>query len=298
MSQQRLSFDNDAEFDSVFYVKKVNGQESDTVNNIIGMIRLQLHRINEVSRPHITVREITNVHEIDSHTLIIAIGGDGTMLHAAGLSGSTGATVMGISLSKVGFLTDFTIDELHWKQQIRSIFSKRETSMFPRESRVILSVTDDDSRFYVMNEISIANNSSDSVIDYTITVDGLNAGTHRANSVIVATPTGSTAYALSAGGAIIYPSLNVLEITPVAPLTMASRSIIVGGHSTIEISARVRDGGQISIRGDGRLISTYTTTDSDDAKVFTIKTDPNSATLLHTPNWNFFDVLTDKLGRN
>jgi NAD+ kinase len=295
MSQQRLQFDNDAEFDSVFYVKKVNGQETTAINEIIGIIRSQLYYINKPSK---IVREITDINEIDSHTLIIAIGGDGTMVYAARLSSRTGATVMGVSLSKVGFLTDFTVDDLHGKQQIRSIFSKHETSTYPREQRVMLSVTDATSRFYATNEISIANNNSDSVIDYTITVDGLGAGTHRANSVIVATPTGSTAYALSAGGAIIYPSLNVLEITPVAPITMSSRSIIVGGYSTIEISARVRDGGQISIRGDGRLISTYNTANSEDAKAFTIKTDFNPATLLHTPNWNFFDVLTDKLGWN
>jgi NAD+ kinase len=150
--------------------------------------------------------------------------------------------------------------------------------------------------FSTMNEVSIANSQSDSAVEYHLRINQHYAGLHRANSVVISTPTGSTAYALSAGGAIVYPSLSVVEIVPVAPLTMASRPIIVSGDATIEVEARIRDGGSISARGDGLLFGNYVTDTSEMSVKFTVSVHPNKARLLHAPDWNFFEVLTNKLG--
>jgi len=240
---------------------------------------------------------ISDQCDITQDTLIVAIGGDGTMLYASDIAVSTGATVMGINTGRVGFLTDFSFEDLQKNSYLGSILDVGKTSLFPREDRIMLfTTTPEGYEFSTMNEISIANSNSDSAIEYEVWVDNMSAGSHRANSVVISTPTGSTAYALSAGGAIIYPSLNVLEITPVAPMTMASRPIIVGGDAVIKVSARIRDGGTVSIRGDGQLFGSFDTHNSGEAATFTINTQPNKVRLLHTPAWNFFEVLTTKLG--
>jgi NAD+ kinase len=286
-------------FDSVFIVEKVNGQDVDRVAAVVTEVRKQLVEVNCWVDPSAIVLELGDANEIDENTLIIAIGGDGTMLYAGGLAAQSKATVMGINTGRVGFLTDFSLEDIINHGYIINIMLPDQTKVFAREDRVMLTVTPETGpSFNTMNEISIANSFSDCAIEYNVRVNGMSAGSHRANSVVVSTPTGSTAYALSAGGAIIYPSLNVLEITPVAPLTMASRPIIVSGDSVIKIDARIRDGGSISARGDGRLFITRETKSSDESVSFIISVNSNKVRLLHAPNWNFFEVLTNKLGWN
>ncbi len=284
-------------FDSIYFVKKVNGQDSDRVTYIITALRKQVLNAN-LSLDNKIV-ELSNIDYINNRTLLVAIGGDGTMLHACSIAAPVDAFVIGVNVGSVGFLTDFHAEEIIGYNYLWQILMGGCKTKFPMEDRIMLSVVPNTGpSFTTMNEVSIANKYSDSIIDYDVMIDGNDAGVHRANSVIVSTPTGSTAYALSSGGSIMYPSLKALEIIPVAPLTMTSRPIIVGGRSEIQITARVRDGGSISARGDGRLLGDYTTTCSCESISFMISVYPKLVRLIHTPGWNFFDVLTNKLGWN
>ena len=146
-----------------------------------------------------------------------------------------------------------------------------------------------------LNDVVISDLYADSIIEYELHVGSSNAGKHKANSVIVSTPTGSTAYAMFAGGAIIEPDLDVLEIIPVAALTMSARPMIVSGCNPIKVRITKKDGAENSIKADG--IRCAIPQHTGDLEV-TITRLEKQVTLLHTPEWNFFELLNKKLGWN
>ena len=131
------------------------------------------------------------------------------------------------------------------------------------------------------------------MITYRLLFDDTDAGIYRANSILVSSPTGSTAYSLSAGGALMMPSIQALQVVPVAPLTMTARPIIVSADTQIEIQAW---GGQVATRSDGLewITSHVDYTKEEPFSLFV--QNQGSVRILHNKDWNFFDMLTQKLG--
>lgn len=287
-------------FTSIHIVPKLN-QVTHAVEGIIKQVR-------EVAFKH-NVREVTQ-EQIEPYTLVIAVGGDGTMLEAMKRAHKAGALVIGIHAGNVGFLTEFSNDaclpailtELMQLVVDDDLINNKNSSFVVEHRFMVRTHLPNGEAILGMNEVSIAGAYSDQMINYHLGISprGVgwlsDAGVHKANTIMVSTPTGSTAYSMSAGGALMTPDLRAMQIVPVAPHTLTSRPIITSGHSTIQVSAW---GAPIALRVDGttRLL-TESFHHQHDPLVVKILMDQTPVNVLHLRMWNFYGVLTNKLGWN
>lgn len=273
------------DFTKVYIVRKLNHADGPIVKTVAAQVVRAAQYIG-----HLVIDDVT---KIDKDTLIVAVGGDGTMLEAMRLAVMKEAIATGINLGKVGFLTDFANAGLLYTELLE-LFD--DSCGFPLESRIAITANrvgaeGNDFPIPVFNEFVLSNVSSDEIITYRLRIDNVDAGEHRANAVIVGTPTGSTAYTLSNGGSLLYPSMNVMQIVPVAPLSLSSRPIIVPGNAEISIS--IKTDGTTALKGDGIRVCEFRENQDIDVSITGYK---NPVRILHTKDWNFFNMLTDKLG--
>lgn len=265
----------------LYFVKKLNAPNDPVVTQLAEAITERA-----VAKGAVVLDQLPPMHMSwnSPPVLIIAIGGDGTMLEAMRLSAHSGYDCIGINRGRIGFLTDLSdpvnsIEKLMWFDR-KSWVEERITLEALVKERSPLEAMG-------CNEVSVSRQEPDTTLTYQLIVDGMDAGVHRANAVMVATPTGSTAYSLSAGGALMLPSIKALQITAVAPMTLTARPIIVSSDSTVQIRVMSEDA---QVRVDGQLLDTVS---GDDTIV--VSTGP-SARVVHMEGWNFFSTLSEKLG--
>jgi NAD+ kinase len=275
-------------FKSFNIIAKLNSENDLFVQRVLTLVRCVLFE----SKLHEKVANSKNLNH-----LVVAIGGDGTMLEAIRCAALTGSTAVGINLGRVGFLTDIGIGD-HSLTELASTFKKLlqgQLSSF-QELRTVLTTSVQPLHKLAANEVTVSQLYADSMITYRLTINNFNAGIHRANAIMVATATGSTAYSLSAGGALMMPDIGAIQVVPVAPLTMTSRPIVVSSRHSVKIEAW---GGPISVRFDGQRIDM-----EDQERVYTrehpyeivVSSFEYKASILHLEDWNFFNILTEKLG--
>jgi NAD+ kinase len=164
--------------------------------------------------------------------VLIAMGGDGTMLSAAREVGTKGTPILGVNLGKLGFLAEFAPEEL--QNALESVLAGR----YVIEERLLLEATTPSLPGKVMhavNDVVVDKSRSARVIDIETYINGTFAVTYRGDGLIISTPTGSTAYALSNGGPIVTPTATVIGITPIAPHTLSGRPLIVPDTDTIRV---------------------------------------------------------------
>lgn len=272
-------------FYTLHVIPKLNSEDDPVVQHVIDMITFVARATN--------VR-VVGRDEIEGHTLVVAVGGDGTMLEAMRVAALYDATALGVNLGRVGFLSDLNIqDPKHGSltDAMTSILTRRVATSV--EHRTVLVSTIDD-RTLACNEFSVSPTEGDTMLTYHLRIGSMSAGVHRANSILIATATGSTAYSLSAGGALMMPGLDAIQIVPVAPMTMTSRPILVPNH--MPITVEVCSPG-VSIRADGQRIHTDTHPFTRQSPYsITVRRYIREAKVLHLEGWNFFDTLTQKLG--
>lgn len=273
-------------------VKKLNAQDDPFIEELAANIALMC---KEVGLLPIAREKYSLLERAGSMCLIFAIGGDGTMLEAMKMSAQYGGIAVGINMGRVGFLTDFTAKPIGSLTTILSDVIDGYTKAFVEDRSMLFASANGDTAL-AGNEVTVSQVYADSMICYRLIVGGMDAGVHRANAVMVATATGSTAYSLSAGGALMMPDLASVQIVPVAPLTMTSRPLVVPSSKEVVIEAW---GAPVSTRVDGQLLTgvrpdhTYT---KENPFRIEIKQYDRKAHILHLEGWNFFDVLTNKLG--
>ncbi|MCP5536050.1 MAG: NAD(+)/NADH kinase [Akkermansiaceae bacterium] len=167
--------------------------------------------------------------------VVAVLGGDGTMLNAANQLGPANIPVAGINIGTLGFLTTCTDDEL-------DIFAKavaqKNYTLIPRMQlrATITSADGGEISFLALNEITLARGQTGRLVALDAWVDGELLNHYRADGLIVATTTGSTAYSLSAGGPLIAPKADVFVITPICPHSLSNRSLVVSDSSTVELA--------------------------------------------------------------
>lgn len=171
--------------------------------------------------------------------LVITVGGDGTMLRAARLLAGSGVPVLGINRGRLGFLADISPHDM--LKQLDAVLAGR----FERGSRSLLQVTliparGKQQQRLAVNDCVLQKWETGRMLDYETWIDGHYVNTHGGDGVIVASATGSTAYALSCGGPIIHPALDAMVIAPICPHTLSDRPIVISAGSTVEIR-RVQD---------------------------------------------------------
>lgn len=277
-------------YDKVWLVRKLDDPESIRVKAVIDDI------MSAADLEDITGHK----DKVDDSTLIVSIGGDGTAIEAMKIGALGQADVMCFNLGRIGFLADYEPNRVfeYFTNMLRGDSQKIE-------HRSLLSAIGNQNSTLAVNEIAVSRLYADEMIVYELFIDGAYAGSHRANGVIASTPTGSTAYALSAGGAILHPNVDVIQIVPIAPATMTSRPIIVSAASDIIIKVNVKQlrgaSKQVIVRADGQVTDLSWKDDADDVKIahaVKITGSPNKARIIHPAHWNYFDVLTEKLNWN
>lgn len=220
--------------------------------------------------------------------LIVVLGGDGTMISASRMIGDAETPVLGVNHGSLGYLTDFRIEEMF--PALESII----TGEYEVDRRVML-----DAELLrkgkcvaggrVLNDVVINKAALARIIDIDVNLDGLFVNKFRADGLIVATPTGSTAYNLSAGGPIIYPSMNAVVLTPICPFTLTNRPLVVPDTAEIELTLLNENEGVI-LSLDGQ--TGFPMKAGDRVLISKSRVTFN---LVQPANRNYFDVLRDKL---
>jgi len=181
--------------------------------------------------------------------VIISIGGDGTVLRAASVAAKADIPIVGINCGTLGYLNDIEPEETHLLEALK-------TEDFSIDDLMLLAVTlckSDGSKeeFLVLNEVLFSRGASPRIADINLYCDGVHVSDYSADGLIFATPTGSTAYSLSAGGPIIHPRLESITVTPVCPHPTAStRALVFPSDSVLMVAAKVRGGESACITVD------------------------------------------------
>lgn len=181
-------------------------------------------------------RNIQEVFGVEQADLIISLGGDGTMLIAAKEAIRGDIPVLAINMGSLGYLAEVK------PQEAVQMMQDYENGNYKTEERSFLKVKYEDNVFYALNELVITKGGHEAhLIQVEVYSNDAFVNKYRADGIIVATPTGSTAYSLSAGGSIVHPGLNALTITPLAPQSLTARPIIVNGCEVLSFKATSRD---------------------------------------------------------
>ncbi|NOS89125.1 MAG: NAD(+) kinase [Methylococcaceae bacterium] len=221
--------------------------------------------------------------------LVIAVGGDGTFLAAARAIVGYGIPLIGINLGRLGFLVDISPQDLSSKLQpiLHGHYSEEHRYLLRakiiRDGQVIHEET-------AVNEVAIHRWVTPSMIEIVTKIDGVFLNSQRSDGLIISTPTGSTAYSLSAGGPILYPSLNALVLVPLNPHTLSNRPIVI--HDTAEIEISFCQTKQINALVTCDHIEIPDVRISD--KILITK-DPKPIRILHPEGQDFFQILRNKL---
>ena len=220
--------------------------------------------------------------------LAIVIGGDGTMLAAARNLVRHGVPLVGVNQGRVGFMTDIGRDDMHAGvgAVLDGEFLLEERSLLDaeilREGKSVL-------RTLALNEAVVGKGAQGRLIEFELSIDGEFVYALRADGVIVATPTGSTAYAMSAQGPILHPAVPALALVPLNPHTLSARPVSVSDKSRIEISlVRAVDA---RAHFDG-----FALTDMQEGDRLTLKRSADTVRFVHPPGYRYFATLREKLG--
>ncbi len=221
--------------------------------------------------------------------LIVAIGGDGTMLFAAQLAIGRGVPLLGINRGRLGFLTDVSPEEMignfdavldgRFETDPRQLLAARLTLADGRTNEV-----------RALNDVVVQRHESGRMVELETWIDGRFVNTHGGDGLVIASSTGSTAYALSCGGPIIHPSLGAVVIAPISPHTLSDRPIVVSRASRIEVRLVARSAARAQITCDGNLLG-----DLETRSKLLIEPADEIITLLHPPGHDYFRLVRSKL---
>jgi NAD+ kinase len=229
--------------------------------------------------------------------LAVVLGGDGTMLNIARTLAPFGVPLVGVNQGRLGFLTDLSVDRM------ASTLDAILDGHYVAESRMLLEATvgpaadaadgdpapvDSPATVLAFNDVVISKGERGGMIEFDVSVDGQYVTSLRADGLIIASPTGSTAYALSSGGPIVHPSLSVMSLVPICPHTLSNRPIIVSAGSSIEL--RMRAGSEAVVRFDSHSDAAICCTDR-----LRVRRSDHDVMLLHPDDYDYFHMLREKL---
>lgn len=230
---------------------------------------------------------ITDSSQICGLDVLIVLGGDGTILSFAGACAKHGVKILGVNCGHMGFLADFESNQL--RQALEFVIAGK----FEITKRSMLSVSYGKKTYYALNEAVIqrctTGNSFSNTVNLHAEINGSTVDNFSSDGLIISTPTGSTAYSLSAGGSILTPDLNAFILTPICPHSLHSRPIVFNDDSIVVIN-QMEKSTALNLIVDGRVVETVRGFDK-----FTIKKAERSLEFISADGKNFFDKLLIKL---
>ena len=220
--------------------------------------------------------------------VLLVLGGDGTMLNAARLAGERGIPILGVNMGGLGFLTEVRLEHLY--PLLERVFAND----FVLDERLMLRTHvhrhgETVAQGVVLNDVVVSKGTLARMIELRIAIQGQFVTNLRGDGLIVSTPTGSTAYSLSAGGPILHPAVQCLIVTPICPHTLTHRPLIVPANVEIDVTLTSRDDGAMATL-DGQVGVAMTQGDTVE-----IKTSEHQTRLIRFPESTYYEVLREKL---
>ncbi|MDR3390629.1 MAG: NAD kinase [Sulfuriferula sp.] len=219
--------------------------------------------------------------------LAVVLGGDGTMLSIARMLVSHDIPLVGINQGRLGFLTDVPaetmLESLAAMLQGEFIVEKRlllDTRIIRKDKTICAALA--------FNDVVVSKGSTGRLIEFEAVIDGEFVYSQRSDGLVIATPTGSTAYALSAGGPILHPTLEAFVMVPICAHTLAARPIVVNSHSVVELQLVYADDARVHFDGQRHC-------DIQIGDVVQITREPKAIRLLHPKNYSYYRTLREKL---
>ena len=219
--------------------------------------------------------------------LVLVLGGDGTMLRAARLVEERSVPILGVNLGGLGFLTESTVEAMY--ESLEKVFAQE----FYLDHRLRLEAhlrhkNGEREQRTALNDAVISKGTPGRMITTSIQVDKQFVTTLRGDGLIIASPTGSTAYSMSAGGPILEPSLEALILTPISPHTLTHRPLLVPRQVSLEITLTSHEGGTVTFDGQIGIHMEHEDT-------VTISASPHRTRLIRFPDRTYYDLLRNKL---
>lgn len=224
------------------------------------------------------------------HDLIVVVGGDGSLLSAARMAVLVNVPVTGISRGRLGFLTDIPPDDI--ERQLGAILC----GQYVEEQRFLLHtrIFDDEHIYFEgdsLNDVVLSRGNETHLIEFDVYLDQQFVTHYRSDGLILSTPTGSTAYALSAGGPIMHPQLNAMVIVPMFSHSLSSRPLVFSGDSLVDIRISMSNEQDLQISCDGHESGII-----KPGQRVAVEKNKQQLRLLHPSEYNYYDTLRMKLG--
>lgn len=221
--------------------------------------------------------------------LIVAVGGDGTMLHAARLAAPYKVPILGVNRGRLGFLVDIAPSDI--RERLDDILN----GSYVQDQRAMLHarlVREDGSErtSQALNDVVLQKWQSGRMLDFETWIDGRYVNSHGGDGLVIATATGSTAYALSCGGPILYPELAAVVLAPICPHTLSDRPIVVRSSATIEVRLIERPDANAQVICDGVSLGEFSASDR-----LVVTPADSTVTLLHPLDHDYYRILRSKL---
>lgn len=232
--------------------------------------------------PHLTESELAR--RID---MLVVIGGDGTMLRAARAVTGHQVPLLGVNRGRLGFLTD-----IRPEQMLEAIDAILSGDYIAEQRRMLAAriVGSRQAHMLALNDVVLQQAGTGHVLDFTTTVDGSFVNSHGGDGLIVATPTGSTAYALSCNGPIIQPDVDAVVMVPICPHTLSDRPLVLKATSVIEVQIQSSNDASAHVFCDGEELGVLATADT-----LIIEPGQDTISLLHPTDYNYYELLRSKL---
>ena len=226
----------------------------------------------------------------EKQDLIVVVGGDGSLLSAARMAINVSVPVIGVNRGRLGFLTDINPHSI--EQQLSAVLAGE----YQEEQRFLLStrIHDDEHTYFqgnALNDVVLSRGTATHLIEFDIIINQQFVSHYRSDGLILSTPTGSTAYALSAGGPIMHPQLNAIVMVPMCSHSLSSRPVIVDAEVKIDLKISTSNESDLWVSCDGhesRLVKA--------GQLVSIEKNSRKLRLLHPCDYHYYDTLRIKLG--
>lgn len=220
--------------------------------------------------------------------VVVAVGGDGTIIHCARNAAAAGKPILGVNVGRLGFVAGLETDEFDRLEKLVDGGYELEKRMM---LEVRLTENGEEKTYPALNDVVIARGALSRILDFKVSLNDTRVCDYRADGLILATPTGSTAYSLSAGGPVIDPSMNCILLTPICPHSLLSRPVVFGPEARLSVQAHSDYESEIILMADGEISRRI-----PDGSRIEVYQSSSTVQIIKLKSKNFYEIVNDKLG--